>query len=164
MEYIQVDQARRIEDGFDSLELHLCPALHTKLCQELIGMASMERFQASFSYHQWLSVYQVQARQLNGTMITQTPSQVNPHGASSITADADGEVTNGDYYAPSNSADTIIFVPEQLYNVLSSASAHSVADWGSDLAGVGAQFDSYPYQDHAASFFRTSDPSGEGKF
>ena len=118
-------------------------------------MAPAERFHASSSDHQWLSAYQIQARQLDGTVITQTPSQVNPYKGSSIAADAGSEYR---MYPQHNSADTIVFAPDQQSYIPDFTYAH-IADWGNGLAGIGTQFDSYPYWDHTVSSYINGDAS-----
>ena len=110
----------------------------------------MERFQASPTYPQQFNADEAPWRPLNGTAVAVAPPEEYTHSALSIAVDASGEDIT---YVRHNSADAVFFVPERYHYVSGSAYTHDIADWGLDLAGIGAQFDAYPYWDpHSLTF------------
>jgi hypothetical protein len=145
----------------------------------------MERFQASEIHLHHPDAYWVPVPPLNGAQITTHHHQIDPHHAqssqaqpidgtvitdfasreyfsyaSSIAAKSDVGFTNGNLHAPSNAVDAVVFAPDHQYNVSASAYAHNVSDCG--LAGVGVQFESYPYWDHTTSPYIKGCASLEG--
>jgi hypothetical protein len=112
----------------------------------------MERFQASASYNQ----YSVEAQQLNGDAVTQTPSQEFPSGISSI-VNTSSEAT---MYAQYNFVDDVIFVPGHGFHPSGLTDVHDVAR-RNDLVGVGAQFNSCPFVNPTASTYANIDTGSQ---
>ena len=185
----QVERSRRFEASADSPDVYLSILFHTQVGQVPISLLLMERFQASAIHPHHPDVYWVPVQALNGAQITSHSHQIDPHQAqavqpqqvngtaitdfasreyisyaSSIVAKHDIRVTNGHLHALNNatpSIDAVVFASDHQYNVLPSTYAADVADRGSDLAGVGVQFESYPYWDHTTSSYIDGDVSLE---
>lgn len=157
LEYLQANQAQRIKHGLDSLGIYLEHTKHAKVCQEPVGMIPTERFQASTDHPFHTSAYKGQPA-MNGNISAKPPSQEYTYGASSIVANHYGEEAS---YSPSRGADPVVFFPDRTYNVPVFECAQDVVDWKNDVAGIGTQFDSYAYSNHAAIPYIVDDAAFE---
>jgi hypothetical protein len=108
----------------------------------------MDRFQGPGVHKLYTNTYHTKMLPFNGNVTTRSPSPEYTHPTSSLVEDPDDVITNGHWYVSNNSEEAIAIGPKKQGNLSSSELAGNNLRQGSDLAGVGVQFESYPWPDY----------------